>query len=193
MSVPILYNLVQKIIAGPLHARVEELLILEIPDQESNHILDVGCGLGNYSSLFKKAKYTGLDLDPEYIQHARNAFSRSNVSFLIGDAVSPPLFTRSFTHIFSVGLYHHLSDDATVLSIERLSSLLTEGGSLVIFDAVYPRTLNVLGYILRRLDRGKHVRSFKEYEKLLRFHFNLEYVQYHTAGVLNFISYKIVK
>jgi len=100
MEIPVLYGLAQKTIAGPLHRQVEGLIRSEIPDTRNTNVFDVGCGLGNYASLFSNAKYTGLDLDPGYIDHARKLFARPNVSFLVGDAVFPPQVYRAvYPHI----------------------------------------------------------------------------------------------
>lgn len=176
MSIPGLYGFVQKTIAGPLHSRVAELLKSEIPDTQNNSILDVGCGLGNYSSLFTKAKYIGFDLDATYIDHAQKLHAGPNASFLVGDAVSPPKFAERFTHAFSVGLYHHLSDEDTLTSLSRIFPLLTEGGFMYIVDAIYPRNFNIVGYVLRYMDRGKHVRTFGAYQKLLHANFGSIYI-----------------
>lgn len=192
MAVPTLYNWVQKIIANPLHRQVGELIKSKIPDVYGNSVLDIGCGLGNYSLLFTNAKYTGLDADSNYIDHARKIFAKPNVSFLVENAVAPQGLP-SFNYIFSVGLYHHLSDKDTITSLGKLRSQLIDGGFMLIFDAVYPKNFNIPGYILRRLDRGKYVRTFGEYSRLLQKNFKTEYINYHTAGVLNFISYKISK
>jgi SAM-dependent methyltransferase len=191
MGIPKFYNLAQKVIAGPLHKRVEEMMISEMPDIAGRKVLDVGCGPGNYSGLFSNAQYTGFDLDPNYIAYANLTFKKPNASFLVGNAVTPPLFSEKFDFIFSVGLYHHISDEGTIQSLKALQGMIAEGGSLFIVDAVFPNNLNVLGYVLRKLDRGKHVRSFRAYKELIESNFIPTSVDYHTAGVLDFIVYKL--
>ncbi len=191
MGIPKFYNFVQEVIAGPLHKRVEEMMASEMPDITGRKVLDVGCGLGNYSELFSNAQYTGFDLDPAYIDYANLTFKKPNASFLIGNAVAPPLSGEKFDLIFSVGLYHHISDEGTVQSLKALQGMLAEGGSIFIVDAVFPQNLNVLGYVLRKLDRGKHVRSFRAYKELIENNFIPIAVDYQTAGVLDFIVYKL--
>lgn len=191
MEVPKFYNLVQKVIAGPLHKKVKEMLISEIPDIAGRNVLDVGCGLGNYSELFSNAKYTGFDLDPDYIDYANLNFKKPNASFLVGSAVTPPSFSEKFDTIFSVGLYHHISDEETLQSLKSLQRALAEGGFIFVVDAVFPKNLNIPGYVLRMLDRGKHVRSFRGYKKLIEDNFIPMAVEYHTAGMLDFIVYKL--
>ncbi|MBK6510575.1 MAG: class I SAM-dependent methyltransferase [Haliea sp.] len=191
MEIPKLYHFVQKVIAGPLHKKVEEMMVQEMPDITGRKVLDVGCGLGNYSTLFSNAQYTGFDLSPAYIDYANLTFNKSNTSFSIGNAVTPPSFSENFDFIFSVGLYHHISDEETIKSLKALQRMLAEAGSIFIVDAVFPKNFNVPGYVLRKLDRGKHVRSFRAYKELLEDNFVPTAVDYHTAGVLDFIVYKL--
>src|SRR5438128_7122762 len=89
MAIPKVYYFVQKVIAGPMHNRISEMIRSEIPDRENNKILDVGCGVGTYSELFVNAQYTGLDIDNNYIMYANRSFPKSNIRFVIGNAVFP--------------------------------------------------------------------------------------------------------
>jgi SAM-dependent methyltransferase len=191
MSLPKLYNFVQRVIAGPMHHKIAEMLKSEVLDKRDYNVLDVGCGIGSYSQLFANVQYTGFDLDQNYIDYANQSFIKPNARFLVGNAVFPPTLDRRFDYIFSVGLYHHLSDNDTVESLRRLYGLLDKGGYLIVFDAVYPRHFNVPGYVLRRMDRGKNVRTFDEYEKLVKLHFKPTCVDYYSAGLLDFIFFKI--
>jgi len=191
MSVPMLYKFVQTVIAGPMHERIAELIRAEVPDVVDNKVLDVGCGIGTYSGLFSRARYIGLDLDRTYIQHAKAAHSGDRSHFVVGDATRPPFVENEFDYIISVGLYHHLSDRDTVSSLTTLGNLLSAKGYVIVCDAVYPKKGNLPGYVLRRMDRGKNVRTFKDYEALLRSKFDTSIIEYYSAGLLDFIFYRI--
>jgi len=57
--------------------------------QEPSVIVDIGCGLGqttrSLASAFPNARVIGLDLSPNAINVARQAFKRQNLEFLVSD------------------------------------------------------------------------------------------------------------
>ncbi len=89
--------------------------------------LDAGCGngllteeLGNYFSTV-----VGIDLSYSVEQaHRRN--TRSNVHFIQGDLMHPPLKFGAFDIIFSSGVLHHTPN--TELTFSCLTPLLKPGG-----------------------------------------------------------------
>lgn len=190
MSFPRLYTAVQNIIAGPVHREVKASLIQELPDESGMEILDLGCGIGDYSILFNYATYTGLDLDENYIRSAKENYGRRGVKFLAADATSIPFPDGRFDYCFSVGLFHHLSDEAVVSSLHEVLRV-AGSGRVIIMDAIYPPRGNYLGYILRRLDRGKFVRTFAAYEKLLRGQFPIQEISARRAGFLDYIYFRL--
>lgn len=190
MGFPRLYAAVQNSIAGSMHQEVKTSLSGALPDENGINILDLGCGVGDYSVLFKRATYTGMDLDENYIRSATTNYGRAGVTFLAGDATGIPFPDGSFDYCFSVGLYHHLPDDAVVTSLNE-ALRVAGSGRVIIIDAIYPSHGNGLGYILRRLDRGKFVRSFTAYEKLLRDHYTVHDISARRAGLLDYIFYRL--
>lgn len=190
MGFPRLYAAVQNNIAGSMHQEVKASLSGELPDENGVDILDLGCGVGDYSVLFEHATYTGMDLDENYIRSAATNYGRAGVTFLAGDATGIPFPDGRFDYCFSVGLYHHLPDDAVVASLKE-ALRVAGSGRVIIIDAIYPPHGNSLGYILRRLDRGKFVRSFTAYEKLLRDHYTVHEISARRAGLLDYIFYRL--
>jgi ubiquinone/menaquinone biosynthesis C-methylase UbiE len=190
MGFPRLYAAVQNSIAGSMHQEVKTSLSRELTDKNGVDILDLGCGVGDYSVLFKQATYTGMDLDENYIRSAESNYGRSGVTFLAGNATRIPFPAGRFDYCFSVGLYHHLPDDAVVASLNE--ALRVAGvGRVIIMDAIYPPHGNCLGYVLRRLDRGKFVRTFTAYDKLLRDNFPVQEISARRAGLLDYIYYRL--
>ncbi len=192
MGIPFLYNLVQKIIAGPLHKKIQSIIATEFPDSSDMNILEVGCGLGNYSALFSNAKYTGVDLDPAYINSAQAKFGASNRKFTVGDATLLSFNSSQFNGIFSVGLYHHIDDKGTVDSLKSLKRFTTDSGRILVFDAVYPDAKkNYLGYYLRKNDRGRFVRTRDQYVTLLEQNLTVRRYDFFTAGFLDVIFFEL--
>jgi ubiquinone/menaquinone biosynthesis C-methylase UbiE len=192
MDVPALYSLVQKVIAGNLHEKIKEQLMREVPDLPGTAVLDVGCGPGNYASNFQRSRYVGFDLNARYIADTAKKCAAPNRTFLTMDATDIKLDPKTFDAIFSVGLYHHLDDSATTRSLHCLKRLIKDGGKIAIFDAVLPlNRLNVLGWAVRKMDRGRFVRSFDAYQKLVRGNFTTKKMEYVRCGVLDYVYYEL--
>ena len=190
MGVPRLYAAVQNTIAATAHQEVKATLSREISDEKGVEILDIGCGVGDYSVLYKHAKYTGLDNDHNYIRSSLSNYGRPNVNFIVADATRIPFPAGYFNYCFSVGLYHHLPDDAVVASLQEALRVAAPG-KIIVIDAIFPISGNHLGYLLRRLDRGKFVRTFNAYETLLRKQFRVQEISAQRAGLLDYIYYRL--
>ncbi len=162
-EVPIFYKLLQATLAGGGHAEIKKFLLKQIP-KKAEKILDQGCGTGEYSLLFGK-KYTGVDVDKNYIEHAKGIYPGK---FIVGDAAKMPLKDKLFDVTFAVGLHHHLTDNGAKKAILESLRVTKKGGKVVIVDAMLPKSsINILGLVLRKMDRGGNVRKVEDTLKLL--------------------------
>ena len=167
MNVPAVYRSVQDALAAPLIRDVRaHFHAAHITADTHLHILDVGCGPGHSSSWFS-GQYTGVDLSPEYINHAKASFPGKN--FIIGDASNFDLTEKNFDVAVSVGLYHHLPDAAVLQSLSTVLRHLKPDGQFHVVDAILPNHFwdNPAGYVLRKLDRGRFVRTPSAYRAMV--------------------------
>ena len=78
-----------------------------------------------------------------------------------------------FDVILASGLFHHVDDDLLNRILHEFSRVLKPGGRVVVLDAIWPTSkYDVIGYLARYLDEGKHVRHVTEYID----HFNRVFV-----------------
>lgn len=54
-------------------------------DQKDKRILDIGCGTGRFSKLFKHATYVGLDFNKHFITFAKKKYAQKNINFITCD------------------------------------------------------------------------------------------------------------
>jgi ubiquinone/menaquinone biosynthesis C-methylase UbiE len=190
MAVPQLYRAVQASVAGPLHRQVTAHLRAAIPDRPGIRVLDLGCGTGDYAVLFERAAYCGVDSDDRYVQAAAARVERANVTFAVGDATALEFPDASFDYCFSVGLHHHLPDDAVLRSLTD-AVRVSAPGRVVVADAIFPPHGNWPGWVLRRLDRGKHVRRLDAYAALLRSRFPAVELRALRGGLLDYVLFRL--
>lgn len=84
--------------------------------QESDTVLDIGCGDGSvaFDVAARAKKVVGIDIDAPNITIAQKRFSRPNMSFTVGDATTYP-FAESFDVIILSNVLEHIKDRITFL------------------------------------------------------------------------------
>jgi ubiquinone/menaquinone biosynthesis C-methylase UbiE len=163
MEQPLLYKLVQSTLAGGGHDVIKKYLKKQIP-KGAKKILDQGCGTGEYALLFEN-KYTGIDNNLEDILFAQKHY-RGN--FVTGSATKMDFPDKSFDTVFAVGLHHHLNDKETQKAFIEALRVTKNGGKILVVDAMLPKYFwNILGLILRKMDRGRYVRPYQKTLELL--------------------------
>ncbi len=84
-------------------------------------VLEVGCGTGFFSEVFKKtgAELYSIDISPELLQKARERCP-SGVNFLECDIENLPFRDRFFDAAVGIRVLHHLDMDASFREIGRV-------------------------------------------------------------------------
>jgi ubiquinone/menaquinone biosynthesis C-methylase UbiE len=98
-------------------------------------VADLGCGTGSLSLLLADEGHTvtGVDFSPAMVARAvAKADGRSDVRFVVGDAVSPPLDRASYDVVLCRHVLWALPDPAAAL--RRWIGLLAPGGRLVLVE-----------------------------------------------------------
>ena len=135
-------------------------------------ILDVGCGRrGNVYGIDPKA-YTGIDSHFGGINRHKGDFTGRYYPM---DAQKLSFDALFFDCVISVSLLHHLSAVELKNMMMEIKRVLKEDGKIIIADGVYPeRKANILGWLIRFLDRGRYVRTKYELKSLLSRYFCIE-------------------
>ena len=164
---PWIYSLSQFLIAPGSEcflARRFKRLIRTLPPG-LDPVLDVGCGPASW--LWKCGlKPVGIDISEAYVEAYRQAGGEAQV----GSATSLPFADRTFGGVWCIGILHHLDDPEAGKAIEEMRRVCRDGGYVVIFDAVLPRSslTRPVAYWTRKMDRGRYVRSMEAHQRLFR-------------------------
>jgi SAM-dependent methyltransferase len=163
---------------------VKKIIKKEILKNNNLSVLDMGCGTGTLAGLFTKNTYLGIDIDEDAVRQAGKKFP--GYKFKAGDAANFKT-DRKFDTVLVVGVLHHLTDENVKKVAQRINSLLNKNGKVLIIEATHPlETHNVLGLLLRKIDRGSYVRSIGEYAKLLMDRLSLEKKYEQKGGLLDY-------
>lgn len=163
---PSVYTAVQNLIGGPhLRHYIVERYIRPHP---GDRVLDIGCGPADFAPLMPDVDYLGVDHNPDYIEQARSRYG-GRARFLHADVCDANVgIDGAFDIIIAIGLLHHLGDPQAAALLAAASRRLKAGGRMVTIDPALTRPQHWMARLIIHNDRGRHVRSATEYERLVR-------------------------
>lgn len=120
---------------GALVDRVEkEPVYAYLEPKAGEHVLDVGCGTGNFSLELARlgVKVTGIDISEPMLAKARCKTVKADmdIEFLKGDALKIPFRDNTFDKVVSVAALEFASDLKAALA--ECHRVLKPGGRMVI-------------------------------------------------------------
>jgi ubiquinone/menaquinone biosynthesis C-methylase UbiE len=173
-DIPFCYRFLRTIGTGGVQIKP---IISELDLQNTDRILDVGCGSGDYAAFIPpNAYYLGVDSDPHFIQKALDKYKQKNVEFICSDFLEVFLPPKSFDKVLVIFTMHHIDDDNCKQILKKLSVVVKE--RCIIVENMYMR-YHFVNNILCALDRGSFIRSFYNLKELITTYFNIEKVTYY--------------
>ncbi len=163
-----IHNFVQKTLSI---GRSKAITFTENFISENCHgkVLDIGCGAARHSHLFGD-NYTGIDINLKYLKTQ----GQKGKEFVCADATSFPFKRSSFDAIFSVGFFHHVDSISTTKVFKEIVHVSKPDATILIIDAFYPDyRLDILGYMLGKLDRGNYFRRKETFINEAQGYFNI--------------------
>ncbi len=143
-------------------------------------VIDVGCGTGEFASLFAPEGYLGIDVHPGYTRFAARAHPRHR--FVCADALTWPGDGQPFDLALTNGVLHHL-DDATARSLLQAALRHTRSGGwlVVIEDANLPG--RPVASLVHALDEGAFVRTPDKWMELVGGCAPIEHAETYVSGI----------
>ena len=167
---PRIYDAFQDFIGANAFKR--SALAIHIPSDRRLRILEVGCGPGrNIDYLPGNVDYTGCDLSPDYIEHARKTYGERAQFYCMSVADLGKLDLEKFDIVVAMGVLHHLND-ALVDSLARQAlPVLKDDGFFLAVEPCWTEHQSWLDRKIMSLDRGEDIRTIPGYVQLLKEHF----------------------
>ncbi|MBI4093733.1 class I SAM-dependent methyltransferase [Candidatus Kaiserbacteria bacterium] len=169
LKFPSVYDLYQSLVGS--RAARDRIFRTHLPLSERCRLLDIGCGSGELLEyLPAHVDYTGVDVNPRYIELARKKYG-SHARFELIDVNNIErlaLPKSSFDVVVLCGVLHHLNDEEVRDVLLFARSMLLEGGVVFTVDGVYLQGQSWIKKFILSRDRGAYVRFDQEYEELAR-------------------------
>lgn len=156
----------------------KEIILAESAPNKAKYVLDFGCGVGQYSTLFNPRFYVGVDIESKYIDYARRNFKGE--FFLIRKGEPLALRQGTFDLILAIDIFHHLTNEDSHALLEEFKRVLKRSGKVIVVD-IFPRKLQpkLLARLLVVLDRGRFARGKDEFVRLFSELFSI--AKYYTT------------
>jgi 2-polyprenyl-3-methyl-5-hydroxy-6-metoxy-1,4-benzoquinol methylase len=132
-------------------------------------VLDVGCGVGRWSSILalRGAHVTGVDLSPTMINEARRRADANGVGdrcrFLVQDLTQLDA-GEQFDLVLGVTVLQHILDAVSVReALQRMTAHLAPGGRMVLLEAAPARIAKHCDTtVFRARHRSTYIQLFEE-------------------------------
>lgn len=171
LDLPVAYRYFRRIVGG--ESSTQTYLNQYVKPAHGNKVLDIGCGPADMLSYLPAVAYTGFDVNPAYIEAARNRFG-SRGRFLCGDVSLTTLEGEegTFDLVLALGVIHHLNDARADRLFALARRMLRPEGALVTYDGCLLSDQPAIARWLLAHDRGKFVRCLDGYLRLASVHFS---------------------
>ena len=135
-----------------------------------HRVLDVGCGPGTNTDLFRDADYLGIDINPDYIKSAQRKHKRP---FVVADVTTyDDHAAGKFDFILINSFLHHVDDADVSKVLSRTAGWLTPDGHIHVIEVVSPGDRSI-AQLLASWDRGRYTRSLGHWRSLLERHLEI--------------------
>ena len=157
---PFCYRMVVKIFSMGGRARKIAGFIDQIMGRECRGlILEVGSGTSQFRDMFLRYvnNYVITDINFQYVQYSKS--NHPSLWHVLCDAAVLPFSAATFDRVFSLYLFHHLSDQQTLDSLKEVQLCLKPGGKIIIVDLFQTeKRWDFVSRAVSWLDRGQYVR-----------------------------------
>ncbi len=164
--------------ARKLNSFIDNLLSSEC----RGRVLELGSGTCQFRPLFLKyvENYVATDINLKYLKDSQQ--DEPSLNYVVSDASRLPFALQRFDRIFALYLYHHLSDQQTLNSLEEMFRCLKPEGKIIIVDNFLPEhRYDPVARAVAKLDRGQHIRRRQVMVDLVRKSARAAHVEEHHS------------
>ncbi len=167
---PPIYNALQRMVHGDYNK--QRRIVDGFRRGKPGVTLEMGCGTGLLSQMFASGTYVGVDMDAKRIETAK-ATHPEHEFHVLDVTTDYSAFLERFDAVLFHGCIHHIDDAGVMGTLENIRLAAQRKGrpiEIMLIEPVLPEPaiLNIPGFILAKLDRGRFVRKFDAMVKLFK-------------------------
>ena len=195
LKFPFIYRLYQKTVRGKNHEYFFFEYIFKKLSKKKIRMLDLCCGDSHVLNYTEKyiSDYLGFDNNHFYLKQNKKKWRKYN--FIFGDLknleMNKEILKFNPNLIFMNGALQHLDNNL----INMVNKIVKKKFKNAIFISVDPikEKNKILNKLMIYFDRGKFIRSKKNYEKLMKEYDTFIIDDFYTMSFLNIFHYRNFK
>lgn len=163
LSSPSVYDTLQKLIAPGRKQKTQAFVDRLVGARPGDRVLDLGSGTSSILEYLPGVDYHGFDISAPYIEAARAKFGDRGTfeaRMLTEEAAAK---MQPFDICLSLGVLHHLDDEAATALFRTAYAALQPGGRLLTMDPCYADGQNPIARFIISMDRGQNIRTREQY------------------------------
>mgnify|MGYP001316807608 FL=1 len=166
---PLVYKIIQKLMSG---TSFRANIVRKKIKKKNSKILDIGCGPAEILESIPRCEYYGYDIDSRSIRYAKKKYIKQNYHFFNKKFSKKEVKKLpKFDYIIFFGILHHLDKKEIHTILKLCKKKMKKNCKLLSEDPVLVDDQNIIAKYLIMNDRGKNVRTKKEYINILSKHF----------------------
>jgi ubiquinone/menaquinone biosynthesis C-methylase UbiE len=140
-----LYDIFLRVVMKEI--KIKSRLIAQLNPNDTERILDFGCGTGTLTLMIKKAgsgcDVYGIDIDPQVLEIAEKKarYEMVDIHVILYNGITLPFTDEIFDKVVISLVVHHLSKEERPRLFRELYRVLKKGGELHILDFGIQRSL----------------------------------------------------
>lgn len=167
----------------------ESCLVNYLNKNKYKEIHDIGCSDGQLVRKIdlNNTKYFGYDINYLNILKAKKIYKyNKNVNFQNKSIDHIKVSSKKKKIFIFQGVFHHLNNKQISLFLSKLS----KDDHVIGIDPFFHKRIHMIGYIMKKLDKGKFIRNEKNYKKILKNFLFLKKVSYYLRFYSHLLSFK---
>ncbi len=131
---------------------------------DNKNILDFGCGVGSFSSMFEPANYMGIDKSPERVYYAKKQYPE--YTFNILDGCHMPVPDQSIDYVLIISVLHHIPTTELPLYLREFQRILKHNGKVLVLEPCFLERSRLSNSFMRFFDKGDYIQYDTQYIRM---------------------------
>lgn len=155
------FSIVRFLFGG--HKKAMQIVKNQMAQTKNKKVLDVGCGLGNYSKIID-GFYVGADINKSFIKFASMRYGKQDKYFVIFDATRICFKSKAFHKSLFISMLHHFPNTLNSKILKEMKRVTKE--EIFILD-LNPEIKNPFIKFFYSMDRGSYIRPLENQISLI--------------------------
>jgi len=132
---------------------------------KKDFILDCGCGVGHFCTLFNKKKYIGIEINNNFVKIAKQRNKKYLFDNFKGSLIKN--YKKKINAVLINNVIHHLAKKEVKKIFFYIKKNTKKNAKILIIEPILPINFFSIEFLLKVMDIGNYINDKKGYLKIL--------------------------